>query len=51
MMGGMPAGMTADIWSGGERLPGTANEVQVIVLPFRLPQSQCPALAALPGCA
>jgi phosphoglycerate dehydrogenase-like enzyme len=33
-MGGLPAGMAADVWAGGERLPDSADEVEVVVLPF-----------------
>jgi phosphoglycerate dehydrogenase-like enzyme len=48
MMGGLPGGMAADVWTGGERLPGSADEVEVIVLPFGVPESRLPVLAKLP---
>jgi phosphoglycerate dehydrogenase-like enzyme len=40
--------MTADVWTGGDQLPDSAEEVEVIVLPFGVPQSRMPALAKLP---
>ena len=43
-MGGLPDGMTADVWSGGEELPASADEVEVVVLP---PALQGPGLAVL----
>lgn len=33
--GGLPDGMTADVWTGGEPLPDSADEVEVVVMPFR----------------
>ena len=33
LMGGLPDGMTADVWTGGEQLPDSADEVEVVVLP------------------
>jgi phosphoglycerate dehydrogenase-like enzyme len=33
-LGGLPDGMTADVWTGGEPLPDSADEVEFIVLPF-----------------
>jgi len=47
-MGGLPDGMTADVWTGGEQLPGSADEVEVVVLPFGVPSSRMPVLAKLP---
>ena len=47
-MGGLPAGMAADIWTGGEQLPDSANEVEVVVLPFGVPPSRMPVLSKLP---
>jgi phosphoglycerate dehydrogenase-like enzyme len=32
--GPLPDGMLADVWTGGEPLPDSADEVEVIVLPF-----------------
>jgi len=47
-MGGLPDGMTADVWTGGEQLPDSADEVEVVVLPFGVPPSRMPVLARLP---
>jgi phosphoglycerate dehydrogenase-like enzyme len=47
-MGGLPDGMTADVWTGGEQLPDSAGEVEVAVLPFGVPGSRLPVLAKLP---
>ena len=48
LMGGLPAGMAADVWAGGEQLPDSADEVEVVVLPFGVPPSRMPLLAKLP---
>jgi len=48
LMGGLPDGVTADVWTGGEQLPGSADEVEVVVLPFGVPSSRMPVLAKLP---
>jgi phosphoglycerate dehydrogenase-like enzyme len=48
LMGGLPAGMVADVWTGGEQLPDSAGEVEVVVLPFEVPSSRLPVLAKLP---
>jgi phosphoglycerate dehydrogenase-like enzyme len=48
LMGGLPGGMTADVWTGGEQLPDSADEVEVVVLPFGVPESRMPVLAKLP---
>jgi phosphoglycerate dehydrogenase-like enzyme len=47
-MGGLPDGMTADVWTGGEDLPDSADEVEVVVIPFGVPGSRLPVLAKLP---
>ena len=47
-MGGLPDGMTADVWTGGEELPDSAGEVEVVVIPFGLPESRLSVLAKLP---
>ena len=47
-MGGLPDGMTADVWTGGEQLPDSVGEVEVVVLPFGVPGSRLPVLAKLP---
>jgi hypothetical protein len=33
-MGGLPGPMTADVWTGGEELPDSAGEVEIVVIPF-----------------
>jgi phosphoglycerate dehydrogenase-like enzyme len=49
LMGGLPDGMTADVWEGGERLPDSAGEVEVVVLPpFGGPGGGISQLAKLP---
>jgi len=47
-MGGLPDGMVADVWTGGKQLPDSADEVEVVVLPFWVPPSRMPLLAKLP---
>ena len=32
--GGLPAGIEADVWKGGEELPPSADEVEFVVFPF-----------------
>ena len=48
LMGGLPDGMVADVWIGDEQLPDSADEVEVVVLPFEVPASRMPVLAKLP---
>jgi phosphoglycerate dehydrogenase-like enzyme len=48
MMGGLPDGMVADVWTGEEQLPDSVGEVEVVVLPFGVPASRMPVLAKLP---
>jgi phosphoglycerate dehydrogenase-like enzyme len=48
VMGGLPDGMVADVWTGGKKLPDSADEVEVVVLPFWVPPSRMPVLAKLP---
>jgi phosphoglycerate dehydrogenase-like enzyme len=48
LMGGLPDGMAADVWTGGEELPDSAGEVEVLVMPFGVRRSRLPVLAALP---
>jgi phosphoglycerate dehydrogenase-like enzyme len=47
-MGGLPVGMTADVWAGGEDLPDSADEVEFVVLPFGTPRSRLPVFGKLP---
>jgi len=49
LMGGLPGGIAADVWTGGERLPDSADEVEVVVLPFGVADAQMHDLAELPG--
>jgi phosphoglycerate dehydrogenase-like enzyme len=48
LMGGLPGGMIADVWTGGEELPDSAGEVEVVVLPFGMTAARMPVLAKLP---
>ncbi len=48
LMGGLPDGMIADVWTGDRHLPDSADEVEVVVLPFSVPSSRMPVLAKLP---
>ena len=48
LMGGLPDGMAADVWTGGEQWPDSADEVEVVVLPFGVPPSRMTVLAKLP---
>ena len=48
LMGGLPDGMVADVWTGDEQLPDSAGAVEVVVLPFGVPPSRMPVLAKLP---
>ena len=44
----MPAGLEADVWTGGEDLPASADEVEFIVLPFGVPPGVIKKIAGLP---
>ena len=46
--GGLPGGMTADVWTGGEPLPDSAGEVEVVVMPFRTRPETIAKVARLP---
>jgi len=48
LMGGLPDGFAADVWTGGEQLPDSAGEVEVVVLPFGVADAQLRDLAELP---
>jgi phosphoglycerate dehydrogenase-like enzyme len=49
LLSGLPDGITADVWDGSERLPDSADEVEVVVLPpFGVPAEGMAALAKLP---
>jgi phosphoglycerate dehydrogenase-like enzyme len=49
VMGGLPEGMRADIWTGGEPLPASAGEVSVVVPPFAEARPNLALLARLPN--
>ncbi len=48
LMGGLPDGMAADVWTGGEQLPDSAGEVEVLVMPFGVRRSRLTVLTTLP---
>jgi phosphoglycerate dehydrogenase-like enzyme len=48
LMGGLPDRMAADVWTGGEQVPDSAGEVEVLVMPFGVRRSRLSLLAALP---
>lgn len=47
-MGGLPEPMIADVWTGGEELPDSADEVEIVVIPFGVPGSRLAVLGKLP---
>jgi phosphoglycerate dehydrogenase-like enzyme len=47
-MGGLPGPMTADVWTGGEELPASVGQVEVVVIPFGVPGSRLAVLGKLP---
>jgi phosphoglycerate dehydrogenase-like enzyme len=49
VLGGLPDGMTADIWTGGEPFPATADEVELIVPPMRVAPEILGKAARLPS--
>jgi phosphoglycerate dehydrogenase-like enzyme len=48
-LGGLPEGMVADVWTGGEPLPESAAEVEVIVLPGGVPVDLMRTVFGLPS--
>lgn len=44
----LPDGIEADVWTGGEPLPDTKDEVEFIVLPGRVEPATMAAITALP---
>jgi phosphoglycerate dehydrogenase-like enzyme len=48
-LGGLPEGMVADVWTGGEPLPESAGEVEVIVLPGGVPVDLMRTVFGLPN--
>jgi phosphoglycerate dehydrogenase-like enzyme len=47
-LGGIPDGMTADVWAGDEPLPASKDEVEVIVMPFGVRPDLIREVARLP---
>jgi phosphoglycerate dehydrogenase-like enzyme len=47
--GGLPDGMTADVWTGGEPFPASRDEVELIVLPMRVAPETLAKAARLPA--
>jgi phosphoglycerate dehydrogenase-like enzyme len=47
--GGLPEGMTADVWTGAEPLPDSAGDVEIIVMPYRVRPELIAKVAKLPG--
>ncbi|HVA61772.1 MAG TPA: 2-hydroxyacid dehydrogenase [Mycobacteriales bacterium] len=47
-MGGLPAGVAADVWPGTGALPASASEVEVVVLPFLAAGDRLADLRELP---
>lgn len=48
-IGGLPDGMAADVWTGGETLPDSAGQVEVVVMPFRATPAMTAKVARLPN--
>jgi phosphoglycerate dehydrogenase-like enzyme len=46
--GGVPAGIEADVWKGGEEFPPTADEVEFVVLPFGVKPEVIRKIGTLP---
>jgi phosphoglycerate dehydrogenase-like enzyme len=49
LFNGLPAGMVADVWTGGEPLPASKGEVEVIVPPPRVRPETLATIARLPN--
>jgi len=48
LMGGLPQGFRADVWTGGPDLPPSADTVEVIVPPFDVADKELARFAELP---
>jgi phosphoglycerate dehydrogenase-like enzyme len=46
--GGLPAGLEADLWTGGEDLPDSAGQVEFVVVPMDTPPPALRKLGTLP---
>ena len=49
MFGSLPSGIEADVWTGGEDLPESADQVEYVVLPFGVKPELIRKIAALPS--
>jgi phosphoglycerate dehydrogenase-like enzyme len=47
--GGLPDGIEADVWTGGDDLPDTADQVELVVLPFGVQPEIIQKIGALPS--
>ncbi len=47
--GGLPAGIEADVWKGGDEFPPTADDVEFVVLPFGVKPEIIRKIGALPN--
>jgi phosphoglycerate dehydrogenase-like enzyme len=47
--GALPPGIEADVWPGGDELPGSADQVEFVVLPFGVPPEIIRRIGALPS--
>ncbi len=47
--GGLPDGIEADVWTGGEDLPGSKNDVEYVVLPFGVNPAILTVVTQLPS--
>lgn len=47
--GSLPPGIEADVWTGGEDLPESADQVEYVVLPFAVKPETISKIAALPS--
>ncbi|HEX6518973.1 MAG TPA: 2-hydroxyacid dehydrogenase [Streptosporangiaceae bacterium] len=48
IMGGLPGGFRADVWTGGSDLPPSADQVAVVIPPFAVLSPKLSLLAELP---
>jgi phosphoglycerate dehydrogenase-like enzyme len=46
--GGLPPGIEADVWDGGDQLPSSKGEVELVVLPLGVSPESVKKLAGLP---
>jgi phosphoglycerate dehydrogenase-like enzyme len=49
VFGGLPDGIEADVWTGGDDLPDSADAVEFVVLPFGVPPEIVRKIGALPS--